>query len=84
MIHASHKEFETLNLLPMIERFNQCINLIVFKYVNDQWPNYLYEVSQTVPEFRVNYLGPFFKKSALFYTQEKQLIDLDYFIQPNL
>ena len=48
MIHISHKEFETL--LPMTERFNQCINLIVFKYVNDQWPNYLHEVSQTAPE----------------------------------
>ena len=34
----------------MTERFNQCINLIAFKYVNDQWPNYLHEVCQTAPE----------------------------------
>ena len=50
MTHTSHKELETLNLLPMTERFNQCINLIVFEYVNDQWPNYLHKVSQTAPE----------------------------------
>ena len=37
--HISHKEFETMNWLPVTERFNQCINLIVFKYVNDQCPN---------------------------------------------
>ena len=32
--HISHKEFETLNWLPVTERFNQCI--IVFTYVNNQ------------------------------------------------
>ena len=46
MTHTSYKEIETLNWLPMTERFNQCINLIVFKYINDQWPNYLHEVSK--------------------------------------
>ena len=34
----------------MAERFNQCINSIVFKYVNNQYPNYLNEVFQTAPE----------------------------------
>ena len=41
MTHISHKEFETLNWLPVTERFNQCINSIVFKCVNNQCPNYL-------------------------------------------
>ena len=41
MTHISHKEFETLNWLPVTERFNQCINSIVFKYVNNQCPKYL-------------------------------------------
>ena len=50
MTHISHKEFETLNWLPVTERFNQCINSIVFKYVNNQCPNYLNEVFQTAPE----------------------------------
>ena len=34
MTHISHKEFETLNWLPVTERFNQCINSIVFKYIS--------------------------------------------------
>ena len=49
MTHISHKEFETLNWLPVTEIFNQCINSIVFKYVNNQCPNYVNEVFQTAP-----------------------------------
>ena len=50
MTHISHKVFEILNWLPVTERFNQCINSIVFKYVNNQCSNYLNEVFQTDPE----------------------------------
>ena len=50
MTHISHKEFETLNWLPVTERLNQCTNSIVFKYVNDQCLNHLNEVFQTAPE----------------------------------
>ena len=34
MTNISHKEFLTLNWLPVTERFNQCTNSIAFKYVN--------------------------------------------------
>ena len=53
MAHLSHKEFETLNWLPATERFNQCINSIVFKYVNSQCPKYLNEVSKQLREIIV-------------------------------
>ena len=43
----------------MSERFNQCINSIVFKYVNDQCPNYLNEVFQTAPENNIHTRGNF-------------------------
>ena len=66
MIHTSHKEFETLNLLPMTERFSQCINLIVFKYVNDQWPNYLHDVFQTAPENNIQSRESFQKLKCPF------------------
>ena len=56
-IHISYKEFETLNWLPVTERFKKCINLIVFKDVNDQCPNYLNEVFQTAPENNVQSRG---------------------------
>ena len=50
MTHISHKEFEILHWLPVTKRFNQCIDSIIFKYVNNQCPNYLNEDFQTAPE----------------------------------
>ena len=44
MTHISHKEFRTLNWLPVTERFNQWINSVVFKYVHNQYPNYINNV----------------------------------------
>ena len=61
MTHISHKEFEILNWLPATESFNQCINSIVFKYVNNQCPNYLNEVFQTAPENNIQTRGCFLK-----------------------
>ena len=59
MTHISHKEFETLNWLPVTERFNLCINSIVFKYVNNQCPNDLNKVFQTAPENNIQTRGSF-------------------------
>ena len=50
MTHIDDKEFETLNWLPMTERFIQCIISIVFKYVNDKYSYHINEVFQTGPE----------------------------------
>ena len=61
MTHISDKEFETLNWLPVTERFNQGINSIVFKYVNNQCPNYLNEVFQTAQENNIQIRGSFLK-----------------------
>ena len=66
MIQISHKEFETLNWLPMTERFDQCINSIVFKYVNNQCHNYLNEVFQTAPEKNIQTRGSFLKLKCPF------------------
>ena len=44
MTHISKNEFETLNWLPVKDRFNQSINSIVFKYFIKQCPSYLNEV----------------------------------------
>ena len=50
----------------MTERFNQCINSIVFKYVNNQCPNYLNEVFQTAPENNIQTRGSFLKLKCPF------------------
>ena len=44
MTHISKNEFETLNWLPVKDRFNQSINPIVLKYFTKQCPSYLNEV----------------------------------------
>ena len=49
MPHISQKEFETINWLPIKERYNQCVNPIVFKYFDNQCPHYLNEVYMKVP-----------------------------------
>ena len=61
MTHISHKEFETLKWLLVTERFDQCINSIVFKYINDQCPNYLNEVFQRAAENNIQTRGSFLK-----------------------
>ena len=45
----------------MTERFNQCINSIVFKYINNRCPNYLNEVFQTAPQNNIQTKGSFLK-----------------------
>ena len=44
MTHISKNEFETLNWLPVKDRFNQSINSIAFKYFTKQCLSYLNEV----------------------------------------
>ena len=61
MTHISHNEVETLNWLSVTERFNQCINSVVFKYVNDQYPNYVNEVFQIALENNIQTWASFQK-----------------------
>ena len=44
MAHTSKKEFEIIIWLSIKERYNQCVNSIVFKYFDDQCPHFLNEV----------------------------------------
>ena len=50
MVHISHKDFETLDWLPITERLNQHINSTVFKYFNDHSTKYLKELFKTAPQ----------------------------------
>ena len=50
MSHISQKEFETINWLPIKERYNQCVNSDVFKYFDNKCPHYLNEVFKKAPE----------------------------------
>ena len=52
--HISHEEFEHLNWLPMTYRFKQSVNSVVFKYFNEQCPDYLSEVFNVATERNLN------------------------------
>ena len=78
MTHISHKEFETLNWLPVAERLNPCINSILFKYVNNQCPNYLNEVFQTGPENKIQTRGSFLKLKCPFRKTSAGQMSLSY------
>ena len=47
MTHISKNKFETLNWLPVKDRFNQSMNSMVLKYFTKQCPSYLNEVFES-------------------------------------
>ena len=66
MIHISKNEFETLNLLPVKDRFNQSINSIVFKYFTKQCPSYLNEVFELACSNNLRTRNSYLKLICLF------------------
>ena len=64
--HISHKAFQRLNLLPVTYRFKQCVNAIIFKYFNEQCPNYLNEVFDVAIENNFQLRGSFQKLKCQF------------------
>ena len=50
MSRISRKIFETINWLPIKERYNKCVSSIAFKYFDNQCPHYLNEVFMKAPE----------------------------------
>ena len=64
--HRSYEEFERLNWLPVTYRFKRCVNAIVFKYFNEQCPNYLNEVFDIAVENNFQLRGSFQKLKCRF------------------
>ena len=50
MSHISQKEFETIDCLPINERYNHCVNSLALKYFDNQCLHYLNEVFMKAPE----------------------------------
>ena len=66
MTHISKNEFETLNWLPVKDRFNQSINSIVFKYFTKQCPSYLNEVFKLASPNNLRTRNRYLKLICLF------------------
>ena len=64
--HISYEEFECLNWLPVTYRLKQCVTAIVFKYFNEQSPNYLNEVFDVAIENNFQLRGSFQKLKCPF------------------
>ena len=64
--HIFHEEFERLNWLPVTYRFKKCVNSIVFKYFNEQCPNYLNEVFDVAIESNFQVRSSFQKLKCPF------------------
>ena len=66
MSTISHKELKDLNLLPVINRFEQCVLSIVFKFINGNCLHYLNEVLEFVPEGNISLRNNFLKLKQPF------------------
>ena len=62
----SKNKFETLNWLPVKDRFNQSINSIVFKYFTKQCPSYLNKVFELVCPNNLRTRNSYLKLICLF------------------
>ena len=66
MTHISKNEFETLNWLPVKDRFNQSINSIVFKYFTKQCPSCLNDVFELACPNNLRTRNSYLKLICLF------------------
>ena len=63
---VSHKEIKDLNWLPVTNRFEQCVILIVFKFINSNCLYYLNEVFQFAPKGNISLRNNFLKLKKPF------------------
>ena len=66
MSTISHSEFKDLNWLPAINRFEQCVISIVFKFISDNCLYYLNEIFEFAPEGNVSLRSNFLKLKQPF------------------
>ena len=76
--HIFYEELKCLNWLPVTYRFKQCVNRIVFKYFNEQCPNYLNEVFDVALQNNFQLRGSFQKLKCSFYKTNTIQLALSY------
>ena len=62
MTHMSKKQFETINWLPIKERYNRC-GISIFKYFNTQCSHFINEVFNAAPKSRLSLLRSEYQKT---------------------
>ena len=66
MDHISEEDFRLINWLPISKRVDQCINTIIFKFVNNTCPYYLKEIFDFAPHCRIDTRNKFAKLKIPF------------------
>ena len=79
--YISYEEFELLNWLPMTYRFKKCANTILFKYFNEQFPNYLKDVFDVAVESSFQLRGSFQKLKCQFRKTDTGQLALSNIVQ---
>ena len=59
--HISDNEFKDINWLPVAKRIEQCIDVSVFKYMNNDCPSYMSEIYEAAPQTNLNLRNNFLK-----------------------
>ena len=77
-----HEGFERLNWLSVTYRFKQCVSAIVFKYFNEQCPNYLNELFTVAIENNFELIGNFQKLKCPFRKRNTGQLTLPYVGSP--
>ena len=66
MYHISAEDFRLINWLPANKRVDQCINTIIYKFVNNTCPYYLKEIFEFAPQCRIDTRNKFAKYKIPF------------------
>ena len=77
--HISNEEFKLFNWLLVPYRFKQCVNTIVFKYFNEQYPNYPNEIFDVVVQSNFPLKGSFQNLKCPFRKTNTGQLALSYF-----
>ena len=77
-----HEGFERFNWSSVTYRFKQCVNAIVFKYFNEQCPNYLNELFTVAIENNFELIGNFQKLKCPFRKRNTDQLTLPYVGSP--
>ena len=59
--HISNEYFQKLNWLPINQRFKQCDNSTVFKFVQSKCPAYMNEIFRPTENIRINIRNSYLK-----------------------
>ena len=78
--YISRKKFASINWLPVHKRMHQCINVRIFKFVNNSSLHYFNEVDEFAPHCRIESWSKFAKHKFPFWKTNMRQKGLSYIV----